>query len=91
MATKKRKNFQPVKHPGAATRKAKAEGLSLSAWEQKHKNDPGQTGKQARFPLIATKWKHGNGTAVKSGRGASGRRSRSKGAKLRKGTSLKRS
>ena len=53
------KKFQPVKHPGAATRKAKAEGLSLSAWEQKHKNDPGQTGRQARFPLIAKHWKHG--------------------------------
>lgn len=59
MATKKRKDFQPVKRPGAATRKAKAEGLSLSKWEQKHKNDPGRTGKQARFPLIAAKWHHG--------------------------------
>lgn len=59
MATKKRKDFHPVKHPGAATRKAKAEGLSLSKWEQKHKNDPGRTGKQARFPLIASKWHHG--------------------------------
>jgi hypothetical protein len=53
MAKKRSKNFQPVKHPGAATRKAKAEGLSLSAWEQKHKNDPGQTGKQARLQQTA--------------------------------------
>jgi hypothetical protein len=56
---KRSKNFEPVKHPGAATRKAKAEGVSLSKWEQEHKNDPGQTGKQARFPLIAKKWHHG--------------------------------
>jgi hypothetical protein len=60
--------FQPVKHPGAATRKAEAEGISLSEWEQKHKNDPGQTGKQARFPLIAKKWHHGGKkTEMKSG------------------------
>jgi hypothetical protein len=91
MATKKgkKKKFQPVKHPGAATRKAKREGLSLSAWEQKHKNDPGQTGKQARFPLIAKKWKKGGkhrGTTLK-GHGSSGRKA--KGAKLRKGKALK--
>lgn len=54
----RQKNFKPVKRPGAATRKAKAEGLSLSAWEQKHKHDPGTTGKEARFPLIAKKWNH---------------------------------
>ena len=72
MAAKKRtKKFEPVKRPGAATRKAKREGLSLSAWEQKHKNDPGTTGKQARFPLIAKKWHHGG--AKKKGVGASGR------------------
>ena len=59
MAEKKNPNFHPVKHPGAATRKAKAEGVSLSKWEQEHKNDPGTTGKQARFPLIAKKWHHG--------------------------------
>lgn len=54
----KKRNFQPVKHPGAATRKAEAEGVSLGKWEQEHKNDPGKTGKQARFPLIAKKWNH---------------------------------
>lgn len=53
------KPFKPVKRPGAATAKAKAEGLSLSAWEQKHKHDPGTIGKEARFPLIAKKWKKG--------------------------------
>ena len=51
--------FQPVKRAGAATAKAKREGVSLSKWEQEHKNDPGVTGKQARFPLIAKKWHHG--------------------------------
>ena len=59
MKTKKTKDFDPVKRPGAATRKAKAEGVSLSKWEEEHKNDPGITGKQARFPLIAKKWNHG--------------------------------
>ncbi len=60
--------FQPVKHPGAATSKAEAEGVSLSKWEQEHKNDPGQTGKQARFPLIAKKWNHkGKKAEMKSG------------------------
>ncbi len=53
------KKFQPVKRPGAATAKAKREGVSLSKWEQEHKNDPGRTGRQARFPLIAKKWRHG--------------------------------
>lgn len=51
--------FNPVKRPGAATEKAKAEGVPLSEWEQEHKNDPGTTGKQARFPLIAKNWNHG--------------------------------
>ncbi len=60
--------FQPVKHPGAATRKAEAEGVSLSKWEQEHKNDAGQTGKQARFPLIAKKWNH-KGSKKKTAKG----------------------
>lgn len=59
MEKKRKKKFRPVKRPGAATAKAKREGLSLSAWEQKHKNDYGRTGRQARFPLIAKKWHHG--------------------------------
>lgn len=56
---RRRKNFKPVKRPGAATRAAKREGISLSAWEQKHKHDPGRVGREARFPLIAKKWHHG--------------------------------
>lgn len=57
--SKRHKNFRPVKRPGAATRAAKREGVSLSRWEQEHKNDPGRIGKEARFPLIAKKWHHG--------------------------------
>ncbi len=60
------KAFKPVKRPGAATRKAKAEGLSLSAWEQKHKHDSGRIGREARFPLIAKKWKHKGAKKIKS-------------------------
>jgi hypothetical protein len=44
-----------IKRPGAATRKAKAEGLSLSAWAQKHKGDKTLTGRQARFYLTLRK------------------------------------
>jgi len=51
--------FKPVKRPGAATAKAKREGLSLSEGEQKHKHDPGTIGREARFPLIARHWHHG--------------------------------
>ena len=72
----KRKGFHPVRRPGAATRKAKAEGVSLSKWEQEHKNDPGRTGKQARFPLIAKKWHHGGKGVKKSGRKRVGARKR---------------
>jgi hypothetical protein len=88
MATRRTKGFQPVKHPGAATRKAKAEGLSLHQWEEKHKNDPGQTGKQARFPLIAKKWHHGGKkkVSVKS----EGAAAKHKGAKRKKSTVYKR-
>lgn len=40
-----------VKHPGAATRKAAAEGLTVHEWAVKHKGDPGKTGQQARLAL----------------------------------------
>ena len=65
----RKKKFQPVKRPGAATEKARREGLSLSKWEQKHKNDPGRTGRQARFPLIAKKWHHGGKKVKGKGKG----------------------
>lgn len=57
----KKGEFRPVRRPGAATRKAKREGLTLREWEEKHKNDPGRTGRQARFPLIAAHWSHKRG------------------------------
>jgi hypothetical protein len=40
-----------IKHPGALTRKAKAAGMSINAYAEAHKHDPGQTGRQARFYL----------------------------------------
>lgn len=40
-----------VKHPGAATAAAKAEGLSVPEWANKHKGDPGVTGQRARLAL----------------------------------------
>lgn len=40
-----------VKHPGAATAAAKAEGLSVHAWAIKHQHDPGVVGKRARLAL----------------------------------------
>lgn len=38
-----------IKHPGAATRKAKAEGVSVARWASEHKHDSGLTGRQARL------------------------------------------
>jgi hypothetical protein len=40
-----------VKHPGAATAAAKAEGLTVRAWAEKHQHDPGVTGQRARLAL----------------------------------------
>ena len=37
------------KHPGALKRKAKAAGMSTTAYAKKHASDPGRTGKQARL------------------------------------------
>jgi hypothetical protein len=59
MATQKRKGFQPVKRPGALTRKAKAAGESVQQFARQHYHDPGVTGKQARFAKIARTWRHG--------------------------------
>lgn len=56
-----RKNFRPVKRPGALTRKAKRSGMSNKAYARKHYNDKGLTGEQARFAVIARKWHHGRG------------------------------
>ena len=50
MARKKRLDIsKAVRRPGALTRKAKAAGMSISAFAAKHKNDGGLTGQQARF------------------------------------------
>ena len=40
-----------VKHPGAATRKAEAEGLTVHEWALAHRHDKGKTGEQARLAL----------------------------------------
>lgn len=49
--------FQPVKRPGALTKKAKAAGEGVQQFAKEHYKDKGLTGKQARFARIAkTKW-----------------------------------
>jgi hypothetical protein len=53
------KKFQPVKRPGAATAKAKKEGIPLSKWKQEHKHDSGLSGQEARFAINAKHWHHG--------------------------------
>lgn len=40
-----------VKHPGAATAAAKAEGLTVRQWAVKHQHDSGVTGQRARLAL----------------------------------------
>ena len=60
MTTKRRtRNFHPVKRPGALTRKAKRAGQSNQAYARKHYHDPGLRGQQARFAVIARKWRKG--------------------------------
>lgn len=48
-----------VKHPGAATAAAKAEGLSVHDWAVKHQHDPGTTGRRARLALTLEGMNHG--------------------------------
>ena len=38
-----------IKHPGASTAAAKAEGISLSEWITRHYNDSCVTGRRARL------------------------------------------
>ena len=38
-----------VKHPGASTRAAAREGVSLTEWISEHKGDSGVAGKRARL------------------------------------------
>lgn len=40
-----------IKHPGALTRKAKAEGESPMEFAREHKSDKGTTGRQARLAI----------------------------------------
>lgn len=50
MATKKKLSIKDsIKRPGALTRAAKAAGMSVSEYAQKHKGDKGLRGRQARF------------------------------------------
>jgi len=52
-----KKKFKPVKRPGALTKKAKAAGEGVQEFAHKHYHDPGLTGKEARFAVIAkNKW-----------------------------------
>ena len=41
-----------IKHPGALTKKAKAEGESPMGFAKEHENSKGTTGKQARLAMI---------------------------------------
>lgn len=50
--------FQPVKRPGALTKKANAAGEGVQEFASEHYDDKGLTGKEARFAKIAKKWNH---------------------------------
>lgn len=50
-----------IKHPGAATVAAKAEGLSVHDWAVKHQHDPGTVGSRARLALTLEGMHHGGG------------------------------
>lgn len=47
-----------IKHPGAMTAAAKAEGVSNAQYEQEHKHDSGVAGKRARLALTLKRMKH---------------------------------
>jgi hypothetical protein len=51
MARRKPKNWiqGAIKHPGASTRAAAAEGITLSDWITKHYHDKGVSGRRARL------------------------------------------
>ena len=57
-----------VKHPGALTKKAKKAKMSTHAFAEKHKHDPGKTGKQARLALTFAKANHRKHSAKKTRR-----------------------
>lgn len=49
MPKKKLDIKKAIKSPGSLTRSAKAAGMSVSKFAQKHKNDKGKTGQRAKF------------------------------------------
>lgn len=55
MARKKWIQKATAEHKGAATRKAKAEGLTVHEWALKHRHDKGRTGREARLALTLEK------------------------------------
>lgn len=55
MAAKKRWIQGAIKHPGAFGRKAKAAGMSTSAYARKMRHAKGATGRQARLALTLGK------------------------------------
>lgn len=61
-----------IRHPGAATAAAKAEGLTVHAWAVKHQHDPGTVGKRARLALTLEKM-HGGGGSPSLAKAASSR------------------
>ncbi len=44
-----------IKHPGAETRAAKAAGMSVHEYAEKHQHDPGTAGRRARLALTLSK------------------------------------
>lgn len=40
-----------IKHEGSLTRKAKAAGMSVAEFAQKHRHSKGRTGRQARLAI----------------------------------------
>ena len=56
-----------IKHPGALTKKAKAAGMSTSAFAKKHAHDSGTTGKQARLAQTLAKMHEGEQEIDESG------------------------
>lgn len=56
MTKKKKLNIKrAIKRPGAFSAKARAAGMSVAAFAQKHKNSKGLIGQQARFALTLRK------------------------------------
>lgn len=61
-----------VSHPGAETEAAKRAGMSVHAYAEKHKHDPGTAGKRARLALTFEAMHH-EGERKKAARKAAGK------------------